>query len=145
MLCADPGSGRYRYSPERLKNAVSCQAEDFPAEGRHGRRRSGKIVPLPLHILNQCFCFMKTTLKPSHQSRLVTYDFEILKMYIFLRDSLVRRFVLKAHCLCDICLRIQYICHKYLHYASTISFFSLEPAKQIVRTTKGIKGNNCYS
>nr|XP_046222703.1 pleckstrin homology domain-containing family G member 3-like isoform X4 [Oncorhynchus gorbuscha] len=40
MLCADPGSGRYRYSPERLKNAVSCQAEDFPAEGRHGRRRS---------------------------------------------------------------------------------------------------------
>ncbi|CDQ65941.1 unnamed protein product [Oncorhynchus mykiss] len=33
-------SGRYRYSPERLKNAVSCQAEDFPAEGRHGRRRS---------------------------------------------------------------------------------------------------------
>ncbi|XP_064809979.1 pleckstrin homology domain-containing family G member 3-like [Oncorhynchus masou masou] len=36
----NPGSGRYRYSPERLKNAVSCQAEDFPAEGRHGRRRS---------------------------------------------------------------------------------------------------------
>ncbi|XP_041711173.2 pleckstrin homology domain-containing family G member 3 isoform X2 [Coregonus clupeaformis] len=35
-----PGSGRYRYSPERLKKAVSCQAEDFPAEGRHGRRRS---------------------------------------------------------------------------------------------------------
>ncbi|XP_045579404.1 pleckstrin homology domain-containing family G member 3 isoform X4 [Salmo salar] len=40
MLCADPGSGRYRYSPVRLKKAVSCQAEDFPAEGRHGRRRS---------------------------------------------------------------------------------------------------------
>uniref|UniRef100_A0A674EKE9 Pleckstrin homology and RhoGEF domain containing G3 n=1 Tax=Salmo trutta TaxID=8032 RepID=A0A674EKE9_SALTR len=36
----NPGSGRYRYSPERLKKAVSCQAEDFPAEGRHGRRRS---------------------------------------------------------------------------------------------------------
>lgn len=142
MLCADPGSGRYRYSPVRLKKAVSCQAEDFPAEGRHGRMRSGKIVPLD--IVKQCFCFMKTTLTPS---RLVTYpqcyDFEIKKKIQIFK----RRFVLKAYCLCDICLRVQYISHKYVHYASTMSFilFHLEPAKQIVRTTKGIKGNNCYS
>ncbi|XP_041703503.2 pleckstrin homology domain-containing family G member 3 isoform X3 [Coregonus clupeaformis] len=35
-----PGSWRYRYSPERLKKAVSCQAEDSSAEGRHGHRTS---------------------------------------------------------------------------------------------------------
>ncbi|XP_056151861.1 pleckstrin homology domain-containing family G member 3 [Lampris incognitus] len=32
--------GKYRYSPERLKKAESCQAEDFPVGGRSGRRRS---------------------------------------------------------------------------------------------------------
>ncbi|XP_071755789.1 pleckstrin homology domain-containing family G member 3 isoform X3 [Centroberyx gerrardi] len=32
--------GKYRYSPERLKKAESCQAEDFPLGGRNGRRRS---------------------------------------------------------------------------------------------------------
>ncbi|XP_038865350.1 pleckstrin homology domain-containing family G member 3-like isoform X2 [Salvelinus namaycush] len=35
-----PGSGKYRYSPERLKKAGSCRAEDFSAEGRPGRRTS---------------------------------------------------------------------------------------------------------
>uniref|UniRef100_A0A4W5PSY1 PH domain-containing protein n=1 Tax=Hucho hucho TaxID=62062 RepID=A0A4W5PSY1_9TELE len=79
----NPGSGRYRYSPERLKKAVSCQAEDFPAEGRHGRRRSGKLVSLPLHIVKQCLCFMKTTLKPSHQSLLVTYPQSYPQSYDF--------------------------------------------------------------
>ncbi|KAL4656416.1 pleckstrin homology domain-containing family G member 3 isoform X1 [Arapaima gigas] len=33
---------KYRYSPERLKKAVSCQSDDFPTGGRQGRRRSGK-------------------------------------------------------------------------------------------------------
>ncbi|KPP77692.1 pleckstrin-like domain-containing family G member 3-like, partial [Scleropages formosus] len=31
---------KYRYSPERLKKAVSCQSDDFPTGGRQGRRRS---------------------------------------------------------------------------------------------------------
>ncbi|XP_071222317.1 pleckstrin homology domain-containing family G member 3-like [Salvelinus alpinus] len=35
-----PGSGKYRYSPERLKKAGSCRAEDLSAEGRPGRRTS---------------------------------------------------------------------------------------------------------
>nr|XP_014020645.1 unnamed protein product [Salmo salar] len=35
-----PGSGKYRYSPERLKKAGSCRAEDFSAEERPGRRTS---------------------------------------------------------------------------------------------------------
>ncbi|CAL8272242.1 unnamed protein product [Merluccius merluccius] len=33
-------AGKYRYSPERLKKAESCQAEDFPVAGRPERRRS---------------------------------------------------------------------------------------------------------
>ncbi|XP_067471472.1 pleckstrin homology domain-containing family G member 3 isoform X5 [Thunnus thynnus] len=32
--------GKYHYSPERLKRAESCQAEDFHQAGRNGRRRS---------------------------------------------------------------------------------------------------------
>ncbi|XP_044230582.1 pleckstrin homology domain-containing family G member 3 isoform X4 [Thunnus albacares] len=32
--------GKYHYSPERLKRAESCQAEDFHHAGRNGRRRS---------------------------------------------------------------------------------------------------------
>ncbi|CAK6976776.1 pleckstrin homology domain-containing family G member 3 isoform X1 [Scomber scombrus] len=32
--------GKYHYSPERLKRAESCQAEDFHLAGRNGRRRS---------------------------------------------------------------------------------------------------------
>ncbi|KAM4625138.1 pleckstrin homology domain-containing family G member 3-like [Polymixia lowei] len=32
--------GKYRYSPERMKKAESCQAEDFPLGGRNERRRS---------------------------------------------------------------------------------------------------------
>ncbi|XP_020343703.1 pleckstrin homology domain-containing family G member 3 isoform X2 [Oncorhynchus kisutch] len=35
-----PGSGKYRYSPERLKKAGYCRAEDLSAEGRPGRRTS---------------------------------------------------------------------------------------------------------
>ncbi|XP_021430146.2 pleckstrin homology domain-containing family G member 3 isoform X4 [Oncorhynchus mykiss] len=35
-----PGSGKYRYSPERLKKAGYCPAEDLSAEGRPGRRTS---------------------------------------------------------------------------------------------------------
>ncbi|KAJ8290396.1 hypothetical protein GJAV_G00012300 [Gymnothorax javanicus] len=31
---------KYRYSPERMKKAVSCQSDDFPGKGRKGRRRS---------------------------------------------------------------------------------------------------------
>uniref|UniRef100_UPI003AB08354 pleckstrin homology domain-containing family G member 3 n=1 Tax=Centroberyx gerrardi TaxID=166262 RepID=UPI003AB08354 len=31
---------RYRYSPERLKKALSCQSDDFPRDGRQGRRQS---------------------------------------------------------------------------------------------------------
>ncbi|KAG7466340.1 hypothetical protein MATL_G00163680 [Megalops atlanticus] len=31
---------KYRYSPERLKKAVSCQSDDFPGGGRQGRRQS---------------------------------------------------------------------------------------------------------
>ncbi|XP_029902569.1 pleckstrin homology domain-containing family G member 3-like isoform X2 [Myripristis murdjan] len=33
-------SSRYRYSPERLKKALSCQSDEFPREGRQGRRQS---------------------------------------------------------------------------------------------------------
>ncbi|KAM4633513.1 pleckstrin homology domain-containing family G member 3 [Polymixia lowei] len=33
-------SSKYRYSPERMKKPLSCQAEEFPREGRQGRRRS---------------------------------------------------------------------------------------------------------
>ncbi|XP_008279632.1 pleckstrin homology domain-containing family G member 3 isoform X2 [Stegastes partitus] len=32
--------GKYQYSPERLKKAESCQADDFLLVGRNGRRRS---------------------------------------------------------------------------------------------------------
>uniref|UniRef100_A0A3Q1EZZ4 Pleckstrin homology and RhoGEF domain containing G3 n=1 Tax=Acanthochromis polyacanthus TaxID=80966 RepID=A0A3Q1EZZ4_9TELE len=32
--------GKYQYSPERLKKAESCQADDFHLGGRNGRRRS---------------------------------------------------------------------------------------------------------
>ncbi|KAM9339618.1 pleckstrin homology domain-containing family G member 3-like [Symphorus nematophorus] len=31
---------RYRYSPERLKKALSCQSDEFPRDGRQGRRQS---------------------------------------------------------------------------------------------------------
>ncbi|XP_074541630.1 pleckstrin homology domain-containing family G member 3-like isoform X2 [Halichoeres trimaculatus] len=31
---------RYRYSPERLKKAPSCQSDEFPQDGRTGRRQS---------------------------------------------------------------------------------------------------------
>ncbi|KAM3861148.1 pleckstrin homology domain-containing family G member 3 [Diretmus argenteus] len=31
---------RYRYSPERLKKALSCQSDEMPREGRQGRRQS---------------------------------------------------------------------------------------------------------
>uniref|UniRef100_A0A4W5Q3G7 Pleckstrin homology and RhoGEF domain containing G3 n=1 Tax=Hucho hucho TaxID=62062 RepID=A0A4W5Q3G7_9TELE len=41
-----PGSGKYRYSPERLKKAGSCQAEDFSTEGRPGRRTSEPGKPI---------------------------------------------------------------------------------------------------
>ncbi|XP_069580366.1 pleckstrin homology domain-containing family G member 3 [Brachyistius frenatus] len=36
-------SGKYQYSPERLKRAESCQAEDFYHGGRNGRRRSEPV------------------------------------------------------------------------------------------------------
>ncbi|XP_047466493.1 pleckstrin homology domain-containing family G member 3 isoform X4 [Mugil cephalus] len=32
--------GKYQYSPERLKKAETCQADDFHVGGRNGRRRS---------------------------------------------------------------------------------------------------------
>nr|XP_033498316.1 pleckstrin homology domain-containing family G member 3 isoform X3 [Epinephelus lanceolatus] len=32
--------GKYHYSPERMKKAESCQADDFHFRGRNGRRRS---------------------------------------------------------------------------------------------------------
>ncbi|XP_035850632.1 pleckstrin homology domain-containing family G member 3 isoform X4 [Sander lucioperca] len=32
--------GKYHYSPERLKKAESCQADDFHLKGQNGRRRS---------------------------------------------------------------------------------------------------------
>ncbi|KAJ7989063.1 hypothetical protein DPEC_G00315660 [Dallia pectoralis] len=35
-----PGSGRYRYSPERLEKTSTCQTEHLPTGGRNGRRRS---------------------------------------------------------------------------------------------------------
>nr|XP_029544113.1 pleckstrin homology domain-containing family G member 3-like isoform X3 [Oncorhynchus nerka] len=35
-----PGSGKYRYSPEKLKKTGYCRAEDLSAEGRPGRRTS---------------------------------------------------------------------------------------------------------
>ncbi|KAJ7988106.1 hypothetical protein DPEC_G00320180 [Dallia pectoralis] len=31
---------KYRYSPERMKKAISCQSDEFPREGREGRRQS---------------------------------------------------------------------------------------------------------
>nr|XP_046229054.1 pleckstrin homology domain-containing family G member 3 isoform X5 [Scatophagus argus] len=31
---------RYRYSPERLKKVLSCQSDEFPRDGRQGRRQS---------------------------------------------------------------------------------------------------------
>ncbi|XP_068565269.1 pleckstrin homology domain-containing family G member 3 [Cebidichthys violaceus] len=34
---------RYRYSPERLKKASSCQSDEFPPHGRQGRRQSEPI------------------------------------------------------------------------------------------------------
>ncbi|CAJ1077826.1 pleckstrin homology domain-containing family G member 3-like [Xyrichtys novacula] len=36
---------RYRYSPERLKKASSCQSDDFPQDGRQGRRQSDPNKP----------------------------------------------------------------------------------------------------
>ncbi|XP_031695817.1 pleckstrin homology domain-containing family G member 3-like isoform X1 [Anarrhichthys ocellatus] len=33
----------YRYSPERLKKALSCQSDEFPPDGRQGRRQSEPI------------------------------------------------------------------------------------------------------
>ncbi|XP_078029717.1 pleckstrin homology domain-containing family G member 3 isoform X4 [Epinephelus lanceolatus] len=33
-------SPRYRYSPERLKKAFSCQSDELPRDGRQGRRQS---------------------------------------------------------------------------------------------------------
>ncbi|XP_029973153.1 pleckstrin homology domain-containing family G member 3-like isoform X4 [Salarias fasciatus] len=33
-------SGKYQYSPERLKKTESCHADDFQQKGRNGRRRS---------------------------------------------------------------------------------------------------------
>lgn len=44
MSSADPP--RYRYSPERLKKALSCQSDEFPHDGRQGRRQSGKQTRL---------------------------------------------------------------------------------------------------
>ncbi|XP_028251226.1 pleckstrin homology domain-containing family G member 3-like isoform X2 [Parambassis ranga] len=35
--------GKYQYSPERLKKADSCQADDFHLAGRNGRRRSEPV------------------------------------------------------------------------------------------------------
>ncbi|XP_054862071.1 pleckstrin homology domain-containing family G member 3 isoform X3 [Amphiprion ocellaris] len=35
--------GKYQYSPERLKKAESCQADDFHLGGRNGRRRSEPV------------------------------------------------------------------------------------------------------
>ncbi|KAJ8341434.1 hypothetical protein SKAU_G00337250 [Synaphobranchus kaupii] len=34
---------KYRYSPERLKKAVSCQSDVFPSGGRQGRRQSEPV------------------------------------------------------------------------------------------------------
>ncbi|XP_062415483.1 pleckstrin homology domain-containing family G member 3-like isoform X2 [Pungitius pungitius] len=34
---------RYRYSPERLKKALSCQSDEFPPDGRQGQRQSEPI------------------------------------------------------------------------------------------------------
>ncbi|XP_036840628.1 pleckstrin homology domain-containing family G member 3 isoform X4 [Oncorhynchus mykiss] len=31
---------KFRYSPERMKKAMSCQSDEFPREGRQGRRQS---------------------------------------------------------------------------------------------------------
>uniref|UniRef100_A0A3P8YLB7 Pleckstrin homology and RhoGEF domain containing G3 n=1 Tax=Esox lucius TaxID=8010 RepID=A0A3P8YLB7_ESOLU len=31
---------KYRYSPERMKKTISCQSDEFPREGRQGRRQS---------------------------------------------------------------------------------------------------------
>lgn len=42
VLPVDPP--RYRYSPERLKKASSCQSEELPQDGRHGRRQSGDLT-----------------------------------------------------------------------------------------------------
>lgn len=70
VLCADPGSGKYRYSPERLKKAGYCRAEDLSAEGRPGRRTSGELVAAPLLHSKTMFCFMEnnTKAKPSLQA-----------------------------------------------------------------------------
>ncbi|KAM8832843.1 pleckstrin homology domain-containing family G member 3-like [Spinachia spinachia] len=38
---------RYRYSPERLKKALSCQSDDFQPEGRQGQRQS-ELIPKTL-------------------------------------------------------------------------------------------------
>ncbi|XP_008295316.1 pleckstrin homology domain-containing family G member 3 isoform X2 [Stegastes partitus] len=37
---------KYRYSPERLKKALSCQSDEFPRDARHGRRQSEPIKQL---------------------------------------------------------------------------------------------------
>ncbi|XP_054871928.1 pleckstrin homology domain-containing family G member 3 isoform X2 [Amphiprion ocellaris] len=34
---------KYRYSPERLKKALSCQSDEFPRDARQGRRQSEPI------------------------------------------------------------------------------------------------------
>lgn len=39
-VSTDPS--KYRYSPERMKKAMSYQSDEFPKEGRPGRRQSGK-------------------------------------------------------------------------------------------------------
>ncbi|KAL7388197.1 hypothetical protein ABVT39_008685 [Epinephelus coioides] len=40
-------SPRYRYSPERLKKAFSCQSDELPRDGRQGRRQSDSDGVLP--------------------------------------------------------------------------------------------------
>lgn len=52
MSPADPP--RYRYSPERLKKALSCQSDEFPRDGRQGRRQSGKQT----HLQREHFLFV---------------------------------------------------------------------------------------
>lgn len=48
-LCLKDPS-KFRYSPERMKKAMSCQSDEFPREGRQGRRQSGKHPTLVLKL-----------------------------------------------------------------------------------------------
>lgn len=48
-LCLKDPS-KFRYSPERMKKAMSCQSDEFPREGRQGRRQSGKHPSLVLKL-----------------------------------------------------------------------------------------------